>query len=195
MDMYAEVASANAGFDLFDEDAEMGRKPASLADASDFIVDIREYDVPYHVRVAIDLDIRIGKWYSVESRNSRISLTCIEERLQRADPVVLAFDIETTKLPLKFPDASFDQVMMISFMVDGQGFLITKLERACTASTCMPRLGSGRTATTFTNQHIVLTWTLSPGSHETVTYPKVQEVSKQSQSRSLVTTLMSWIPN
>jgi DNA polymerase epsilon subunit 1 len=128
MDMYAEVASANAGFDLFDEDAEMGRKPASLADASDFIVDIREYDVPYHVRVAIDLDIRIGKWYSVESKNSRISLTCIEERLQRADPVVLAFDIETTKLPLKFPDASFDQVMMISFMVDGQGFLITNRE-------------------------------------------------------------------
>jgi DNA polymerase epsilon subunit 1 len=128
MDMYAEVASANAGFDLFDEDAESGRKPTSLADASDFIVDIREYDVPYHVRVAIDLDIRIGKWYSVESKNSRISLTCIEERLQRADPVVLAFDIETTKLPLKFPDASFDQVMMISFMVDGQGFLITNRE-------------------------------------------------------------------
>lgn len=24
------------------------------ADASDYIVDIREYDVPYHVRVAID---------------------------------------------------------------------------------------------------------------------------------------------
>jgi DNA polymerase epsilon subunit 1 len=128
MDMYAEVASANAGFDLFDEDTESGRKPTSLADASDFIVDIREYDVPYHVRVAIDLDIRIGKWYSVESKNSRISLTCIEERLQRADPVVLAFDIETTKLPLKFPDASFDQVMMISFMVDGQGFLITNRE-------------------------------------------------------------------
>lgn len=26
----------------------------SRADASDYIVDIREYDVPYHVRVAID---------------------------------------------------------------------------------------------------------------------------------------------
>lgn len=26
-----------------------------ISDASDFIVDIREYDVPYHVRVMIDL--------------------------------------------------------------------------------------------------------------------------------------------
>lgn len=36
------------------------------------------------------------------------------------DPVVLAFDIETTKLPLKFPDAETDQIMMISYMIDGQ---------------------------------------------------------------------------
>ena len=36
------------------------------------------------------------------------------------DPVVLAFDIETTKLPLKFPDSSMDQIMMISYMIDGQ---------------------------------------------------------------------------
>ena len=34
--------------------------------------------------------------------------------------MVLAFDIETTKLPLKFPDASSDSIMMISYMIDGQ---------------------------------------------------------------------------
>ena len=45
-----------------------------------------------------------------------------------ADPVVLAFDIETCKLPLKFPDATSDQIMMISYMIDGQGFLITNRE-------------------------------------------------------------------
>lgn len=55
-------------------------------------------------------------------------MTCKEERLQRADPVVLAYDIETTKLPLKFPDAVIDQIMMISYMIDGQGFLITNRE-------------------------------------------------------------------
>lgn len=45
-----------------------------------------------------------------------------------ADPVVLAFDIETTKLPLKFPDAAIDQIMMISYMINGVGFLITNRE-------------------------------------------------------------------
>lgn len=44
------------------------------------------------------------------------------------DPIVLAFDIETTKLPLKFPDAATDQIMMISYMIDGQGFLIVNRE-------------------------------------------------------------------
>ena len=36
------------------------------------------------------------------------------------DPTVLAYDIETTKLPLKFPDSATDQIMMISYMIDGQ---------------------------------------------------------------------------
>jgi len=73
-------------------------------------------------------DLRIGKWYTVEAKHGVTNLTCIEERLQRADPVVLAYDIETTKLPLKFPDAVIDQIMMISYMIDGQGFLITNRE-------------------------------------------------------------------
>lgn len=106
---------------------------------------MREYDVPYHVRVSIDksvlqndrslaalsltqTDIRAGKWYRVEVKHGITSLTCIEERVQRADPVVLAYDIETTKSPLKFPDAIIDQIMMISYMIDGQGFLITNRE-------------------------------------------------------------------
>lgn len=42
--------------------------------------------------------------------------------------MVLAFDIETTKLPLKFPDAAIDQIMMISYMIDGQGYLIVNRE-------------------------------------------------------------------
>jgi DNA polymerase epsilon subunit 1 len=42
--------------------------------------------------------------------------------------VVLAYDIETTKLPLKFPDPATDQIMMISYMIDGRGYLITNRE-------------------------------------------------------------------
>ena len=128
MDTYAEVAGATAGFDVYDEDQIQDVRRSGIAEASDHIVDIREYDVPYHVRVTIDKDIRIGKWYSVEAKHGVVSMTCLEERLTRADPVVLAYDIETTKLPLKFPDALIDQVMMISYMIDGQGFLITNRE-------------------------------------------------------------------
>ncbi|KAI4165047.1 MAG: hypothetical protein LQ342_001324 [Letrouitia transgressa] len=128
MDTYVEIANANAGFDLCDDEADQNRRANGISDATEYIVDIREYDVPYHVRVSIDKDIRIGKWYTVEVKHGTTTLTCIEERIQRADPVVLAFDIETTKLPLKFPDAVVDQIMMISYMIDGQGFLITNRE-------------------------------------------------------------------
>ncbi|KAK5774182.1 hypothetical protein RI543_004469 [Arxiozyma heterogenica] len=93
-------------------------------DARRFIEDIREYDVPYHVRVSIDKNIRVGKWYKVLSQGF---LECVE-KVAFADPVVLAFDIETTKAPLKFPDANIDQIMMISYMIDGEGFLITNRE-------------------------------------------------------------------
>lgn len=64
----------------------------------------------------------------MEVKHGITNLVCLEERIQRADPVVLAYDIETTKLPLKFPDAVIDQIMMISYMIDGQGFLITNRE-------------------------------------------------------------------
>src|ERR1700749_4888360 len=109
---------------MFDEQ-DYDRRQDAFVDASDFIIDIREYDVPYHVRVAIDKDIRIGRWYTVEAKHGTVTLKCIEERLTRADPVIMAFDIETCKAPLKFPDSSTDQIMMISYMIDGQGFLLT----------------------------------------------------------------------
>lgn len=54
MDTYAEVASANAGIDMFDDDQDYEKRPNGIVDASDYIVDMREFDVPYHVRVAID---------------------------------------------------------------------------------------------------------------------------------------------
>ena len=93
-------------------------------DAQRLLQEIREYDVPYHVRVSIDKNLRVGKWYKVTSNG----FFEIVEKVAFADPVVLAFDIETTKAPLKFPVATIDQVMMISYMVDGDGYLITNRE-------------------------------------------------------------------
>ncbi|EDV21734.1 uncharacterized protein TRIADDRAFT_30078 [Trichoplax adhaerens] len=99
------------------------------SDAIDNLIDIREYDVPYHVRLAIDLDIRVGYWYDVKNRGELPPLiTRRDDLLDRPDPLVLAFDIETTKLPLRFPDSSSDAIMMISYMADGQGYLIINRE-------------------------------------------------------------------
>lgn len=83
----------------------------------------REYDVPYHVRVSIDLKIFCGSWYTVKHKgiHNPPSITLRSDLIERPEPIVLAFDIETTKLPLKFPDAATDQIIMISYMIDAQG--------------------------------------------------------------------------
>jgi DNA polymerase elongation subunit (family B) len=64
--------------------------------------------------------IRVGLWYTVAADHGDIAIDLIKERVERAEPVVMAYDIETTKAPLKFPDQAHDQVMMISYMIDGQ---------------------------------------------------------------------------
>lgn len=110
------------------ESANMRYDSTTNQDPSTYIDDIREYDVPYHVRVSIDQNIRVGKWYDVYVRHSVTTFVEDPSRIAFADPVVLAFDIETTKAPLKFPDAKIDQIMMISYMIDGEGFLITNRE-------------------------------------------------------------------
>ena len=84
------------------------------------ILDIREYDVPYHIRVMIDNEIRCANWYEFSLENTICkSMTHLKEKLDKADLRIMAFDIETTKAPLKFPDRNFDQVMMISYIIDG----------------------------------------------------------------------------
>ncbi|KAK7271283.1 hypothetical protein RJT34_27054 [Clitoria ternatea] len=105
-----------------------GRREQKLQDFVDCITDLREYDVPYHVRFAIDNDIRCGQWYDVGVSNNGVTLEKRTDLLQRAEVRICAFDIETTKLPLKFPDAEYDLIMMISYMVDGRGFLIINRE-------------------------------------------------------------------
>lgn len=105
------------------------REESMPSNPANCILDIKEQDVPYHVRVTVDLNIRVGKWYTVRANgNSDVELSELPDRIERADPVVLAFDIETTKQPLKFPDKATDQIMMISYMIDGVGYLITNRE-------------------------------------------------------------------
>ncbi|KAM7522501.1 hypothetical protein LguiA_012403 [Lonicera macranthoides] len=105
-----------------------GKSKQRTQDFIDCIADLREYDVPYHVRFAIDKDVRCGQWYDVSVSSAGVVLERRTDLLQRAEVHVCAFDIETTKLPLKFPDAEYDSVMMISYMVDGRGYLIINRE-------------------------------------------------------------------
>ncbi len=67
----------------------------------------------------------MGLWYNVKFVEGTIHVEPRPDLQIRPDPRILAFDIETTKQPLKFPDASSDNIMMISYMISedpNQGF-------------------------------------------------------------------------
>lgn len=104
-----------------------------LSNPLSVLSDLREYDVPYVVRVCTDLSIRAGTWYSVQLVADDLEgggvVLSDADRESKADPVFFAFDIECTKSPLKFPSADVDEIFMISYMVrtssGGQGYLIT----------------------------------------------------------------------
>ena len=112
---------------------------SSRSDPLSVLVDIREYDVPYTTRASIDRDIRVGKWYRVAplkgagaasssftsaslpspgSSVSGVDLVRVEamppDFVVGVEPRILAWDIETTKAPLKFPNAEVDQVRELS---------------------------------------------------------------------------------
>lgn len=128
-----EQAKTNAAYNIVMgadmNEEEMIAANRRNADQMANVIDIREYDVPYHVRAAIDLKIFVGHWYNVKVRGGiHVDISRRDDLLDRPEPVVLAFDIETTKLPLKFPDSSTDSIMMISYMIDGQGYLIINRE-------------------------------------------------------------------
>lgn len=94
------------------------------------LIEMREYDVPYTMRVSIDLDIRIGAWYVVtpEYGTSICKVDWQKDLLDLCEPKILAFDIECEKSPLKFPNPENDRIFMISYMVANQGYLIINRE-------------------------------------------------------------------
>ncbi|KAI0087222.1 hypothetical protein BDY19DRAFT_956849 [Irpex rosettiformis] len=138
VDAYAEVVQATTDASMSIEiESEWGEDMHQSGsrgtgskdkDPREGIIDIREYDVPYYLRVAMDNELRVGLWYAITFTAGHPAFKQLVERVKRADPVVMAYDIETTKAPLKFPDSAIDQVVMISYMIDGQGYLITNRE-------------------------------------------------------------------
>jgi len=105
-------------------DASSAAVTAAAADPMDCLIDVREHDVPYIVRASIDLGLRAGCWYTMTPVPTGGVTLSDRDNLKKGNPSVLAFDIECTKAPLKFPDAEVDSIFMISYMVDGQGYLL-----------------------------------------------------------------------
>jgi DNA polymerase epsilon subunit 1 len=57
----------------------------------------------------IDNEIRCAYWYDVSLDGPLLlEMTHLKEKLDAADLKIFAFDIETTKAPLKFQDSKFD---------------------------------------------------------------------------------------
>ena len=100
---------------------------SSTIDPLACLSELREYDVPYTMRVAIDMSIRVGSWYYVkpnEAGSEGCTLFWQKDMLELCEPRILAYDIECEKSPLKFPNAEVDRIYMISYMIAGQGYLI-----------------------------------------------------------------------
>ena len=97
---------------VFFADPEIGHQ---MQDAMTAVEDIKEYDVPFHIRYAIDAGIRVGNWYTVTATEGTVTVTPRPDLIFRAEPRVCAFDIETTKLPLHFPNAEHDQARSLHF--------------------------------------------------------------------------------
>ncbi|KAL7551487.1 hypothetical protein ACHAWF_014678 [Thalassiosira exigua] len=108
----------------YDHSSAAGALTARKRDPLEAVEDMREHDVPHLVRACVDLDLRAGCWYTLTP--SPIGGVTLSDKanLPKANPTVLAFDIECTKAPLKFPDANVDSIFMISYMVDGRGYLL-----------------------------------------------------------------------
>ena len=114
---------------MSNQKCSLKQKTEEFQDPLYYITDIFEYDMAYQVRVSIDTEIKCGVWYEVIMETGSLPIFTQRRDIEtQYEQVVLAYDIETTKLPLKFPLVEIDQIMMISYMVDGQGFLITNRE-------------------------------------------------------------------
>ena len=47
------------------------------------VVCFREYDVPYHTRVSIDMKITVGNWYAVKARGLHTEITARPDLVDR----------------------------------------------------------------------------------------------------------------
>ncbi|CAD2095637.1 DNA polymerase epsilon catalytic subunit A, putative [Plasmodium vinckei lentum] len=92
------------------------------------IIELYEYDVKYTTRLCIDKNIRCGLWYKVTRLEDELYTEEIYFEVLKKEILaplnVLAWDIECYKDELKFPDKEKDEIILISYMYNAQGYLI-----------------------------------------------------------------------
>ncbi|CAC9696379.1 DNA polymerase epsilon, catalytic subunit a, putative [Plasmodium sp. DRC-Itaito] len=92
------------------------------------IIEIYEYDVKYLTRICIDKNIRCGLWYKVKREEDELYTELIQFEILNKKVLaplnILAWDIECYKDELKFPDKEKDEIILISYMYNAQGYLI-----------------------------------------------------------------------
>ena len=64
-------------------------------DALDALVDMREFDVPYHMRFQIDTDVRCGHWFTVRAKVRTAALPCslLPASARRRAPLTLTLTL------------------------------------------------------------------------------------------------------
>ncbi|OAG29280.1 DNA polymerase epsilon subunit 1 [Nematocida displodere] len=102
------------------------KKASAQRSLVESIFGVHEYDIPVGIQMSIQMNLNAGKWYTIEY-TGQYSVKP-SERVFPPDLRSFSFDIETTKDPLKFPNAEKDKVMMISIMSSAGGWLIVNRE-------------------------------------------------------------------
>jgi DNA polymerase epsilon subunit 1 len=61
-----EDTALSGWLSIYGDGATVANRDAMDLDPLAWVVDLREFDVPYTMRVAIDMDLRVGAWYIVK---------------------------------------------------------------------------------------------------------------------------------
>ena len=72
-----------------------GSTSTGNSNVADNIVGLREYDVPYHIRVAIDNEIRVGLWYRVTAAEGNISIEPMKDMIVKVCLQILSVNLLT----------------------------------------------------------------------------------------------------
>ncbi|MHA1512764.1 MAG: 3'-5' exonuclease [Candidatus Hodarchaeales archaeon] len=88
------------------------------------VIEWREADVLYNHRVAIDHNIRVGRWYETKISGGEIQKISILTQKAPPELRILAYDIETVFDITREPDPNRDAISMISLFMGDTNFLL-----------------------------------------------------------------------